>query len=173
MKKSKLFDLDSKVQVCEKCYLSKCRHITPNWTSSTKYLVLVESPIEMEQKQQLLSHFTVKEEELCIIGTVQCIPYNKGKKIKPADIHREMCKEYVNGYIKEIKPKKMIAFGNIPMYTLTGKFDGIIESNASVENIRIESIVIPTVFSISPFSVCYNKENLTMLKKSISKFEGL
>jgi len=125
-------------------------------------LLLFETPFFYEDSQRLdklwaylLSRGYMKS-DFAMAATVQCLPVNSKKKGReyrvssPAKTHREACREHLLAFIKELKPKKMIVFGNIAMEEVTGEFDGITKKHCTIVRPKIADMVIPTVLSTTP-----------------------
>jgi uracil-DNA glycosylase family 4 len=175
-----LLDLDIRVEKCNNCFIQRNGHNIPKWTEKTKYVMFTEflyknKPDFMIKFWELAGRMGLKEEHFLQIGTVQCSPdVNKRTKKynRPSHLHRTTCEIWFNEYLKVIKPKKMLAFGNFPMERLTGKIKGIAELNSTVIKPKINQVVVPTVLSLPPSILIY-PENEKLIKQSLKQFKEL
>ncbi len=172
--------LDTQILKCKKCHLGKNKHNIPHWTNKSKYVMFTEIPY-LEKPDFMVSFWKLAgrlgllEEHFIQISSIQCSPdRNKrtGKYNRPSQLHRTTCKVWFESYLKEIKPEKMIAFGNIPMEELTGKFNGIADAHGTVIKPKINQVVVPTVLSLPP-SILNKKSNVNLMRKSLITFKEL
>jgi len=166
---------------CDGCSLLKNTHIIPKYTEKVKYIMLTEHPYKdepdfMKEFWNLSYHYGFTREDFLQIGTVQCLP-NINKRTKrynrPSKVHRNSCKKWFNLYVDEIKPNKILAFGNIPMEELTGDFSGITKHHAEIVKLKINNVVIPTVLSLPPSILKTDKNGKEKIRQTLSKFKEI
>jgi len=175
-----LEEIDKRLKKCNTCYISKNGVICPKWSGMTKYVMLTEYPYKqtpdfMKEFWKLAGRFGLLEEHFLQISVVQCSPdINKRTKRynRPSQLHRATCNIWFNEYLKIVKPKKMIAFGNIPLEYLTGNFNGITELHGTVIKPKLNQVVIPTVLSLPP-SILRQHDSINLMKQTLIKFKEI
>lgn len=180
----KLDALDIKVMACTDCYLCKNEHFKPYWSLNSKYVMLFEYP--HKKKEDFMVEFWnianrngLAKDQFLIINTVQCLPdmsrrNGRFKYNPPAKIHRETCRSRVLEYYNIIKPKKMLAFGNLSMEECNGEFSGITEKHGSKIVPKFGGFVIPTVLSVHPAVIKYNgQQGIDMIDSAFKSFKEI
>lgn len=172
--------IDKQILKCKQCHLGKNKHNTPRWTNKSKYVMFTELPYLkkpdfMIKFWELAGRFGLSEEHFIQISSIQCSPDRNSRTKRynrPSQLHRATCKMWFESYLKEIQPKKMIAFGNIPMEELTGSFSGITDAHGTVIKPKINQVVIPTVLSLPP-SILRQPDTVNLIREMLITFKEL
>jgi uracil-DNA glycosylase len=127
---------------------------------------------------KIATDYKLKEEQFMQVYTVQCKTPKSGRRGKrrptiPSQIHRETCRGWVIDYLSAMKPKKMLAFGNVVMQELTGSFNGIIKKNATMIAPKYGGFVVPTVLSVSPAALQYKRDTEKLIRTSLKRFKEI
>jgi len=181
MEIAELHELDVKIKSCDGCYLCRNIHQLPIWSPKVRYVLYTEHPFKEKPKfmkdfWKLAKEFSLEEEYFLQISTVQCFPdMNKRTKKynRPSIIHRSECRKWFDEYIKIIKPKKMIVFGNIPMEECIGEFKGITDHHGMVIKPRLNNRVVQTVLSLPPSIMKNNPKGKEKMKEVLRIFKEL
>lgn len=170
--------LGRQIVSCRSCYLNKNGVQKPFFTNRSKYVMLLKSPMSedcnfYDYLCETITKNGLNLSDFAILGTVQCFCVNNGKTVNPSELHRRVCYDWLEQYFTLLKPEKVISFGNIPMHTLTGRFDGIKEKNSEVVRVKVGGHVTKAVLSICPSAAIYSDKNKQMFEESFEKFVRL
>jgi uracil-DNA glycosylase family 4 len=127
---------------------------------------------------KIMGEYGLKEEQFAQVYTVQCKTPKSGRKGKkrptiPSMMHREQCRFWVIDYLSALKPKKMLALGNVVMQELTGRFNGITEMNGKVIAPKYDGHLVPTVLCVSPAALQYKGDTEKLIRASLKRFKEL
>lgn len=177
--------LDEQVLKCERCQLHSGGHVTPYWTSLSKYVIIGEAPgrEEVENNEpfigkagktlwDVMSKYGLRKEEFLIINSVQCRPTDGKKNLKPNSSQIIECKKTWRKYIKVVIPYRMLVLGNYAMGSISGSWNGILSLNTR-HDCTTEFDELEYVLSIHPSYCTYNKDGIKLLDKSIKEFKRI
>ena len=164
-----LENLSEKVNVCQKCALSKTRNNTVFGTGVENPYVLVigEAPGEEEDKQALpfvgpagklldkmLNSISLDRNANCYIANVvKCRPPHNRDPLKE---ERDACRAFLDTQIHILKPKFILSLGKVALRNLFG-----IDGNFSLSPYRmrlLEYQKIPMVVTYHPSALLRNPE---------------
>ena len=177
--------LDDMIMNCENCSLHSGGHVTPYWTSLSKYVILGEAPgrEEVENNEpfigkagrtlwEMMDKFGFRKEEFLIVNSVQCRPTDGKKNLKPSNVQIGTCKKIWRKYIKVTNAYRMIILGNYASSAIGDRSSGIIERNGWVNDSN--EFNMPYVSSIHPSYCTYNREKgYKLLETSIRTFRDM
>lgn len=166
------------VRSCEKCDLRKgCRSpVAPNF-GRFNILILGEAPGGDEDKegkgfigsagQKLwseLAKVNIKREDCIVSNCVNCRP---PKNKLPNILYAVRC-PWTTKLIDRLKPRFILALGNVPLYYFRRQAKGIMALSGKTEwNNRAEAWV---TYCVHPASVLYHADNIKLFKKGIESF---
>ena len=179
----RLKELHGKCSNCKQCNLNITGHKPPIWYHNAPYVLFMEQPAAIDAHYvkafwKIAGEYKLKEEQFMQVYTVQCRTPKSGRRGKkrptiPSQMHRGICRGWVIDYLSAMEPKKMLAFGNIVMQELTGRFNGIIEKNATMIAPKYGGYVVPTVLSVSPAALQYGGDTEKLIRSSLQRFKEI
>ena len=173
--------MSQKISLCKKCSRLRPNGMSiPYWNVKAKYLMFAEAPGQEEIGDSPLvgsaGKFLFKtikpmgfiRSDFFIINSVQCRPVENGRNGKPTRDEIDNCRFWTDRYLKVIKPKFIIAFGNYSMGYLFEEWSGIKDKCGTVRLFGNGAKVIPC---IHPASVGYDPDNMKFFKRGMNRFK--
>lgn len=163
---------------CKKCELRKsCKAPVPIEAGALQLMVVAEAPGRNEDKyghpligesgEKLwaeLAKLGISRSDLFVSNTVKCRPQQNAK---PTPDQIETC-SWLADEIKLIRPKAILALGNIALCFFKGAMKGIMDASGKTEwNHKYKCW---TTFALHPASVLYHEDNIHLFRKGLAEF---
>jgi len=177
----KRFRLEKQIIQCNGCNLRKQVKKRPVLSSMGLYnvVILLEAPGKQEDKEskgavgkagqvlwEELAKYNYNRRFFHLTNCVHCWP---SQSKTPSYIEISACYKWLHYELEQLECRLILACGNIPLYTLTGRKGGITELSGTTE--WVENIGAWICFCVHPSAVLRNeKQNLKPFQEGIKNF---
>ncbi len=155
---------------CTSCQLRKCASPVPFTRGKFNLMIVGETPWEDQQFHpkdkifSVLEEFGIEKNNICFTSAVKCRP-TRGLKATPEEI---VGCSWLDREINLVRPKFILAMGNVNLQYFKGLEKGINSYNAKTEWNGKHNCW--TTFSINTASLYFHPEHISLLRESVKEW---